>query len=311
MRKRQLPPLNALRGFEAAARHLSFTKAACELLVTQGAVSRQIRDLEDNLGQRLFRRLTRRVELTKEGEKFYRVVEDVFDELERATARLQTSGSYRTLTISVLPTIASLWLMPRLHLFTQAQKGVEVRIVSSIDPVNLLAHEADIAIRVGRLPGRTYGRTQPRIELDMVANWNGVHADELFADAVAGMPLIHTSTRRHAWPDWLRAQGIRARRSDQPPVEFGHFFMSLEAARKGRGVAIVPDILLAHYERAGDLVVPIRTDIPSAGEYYLLIHEIRLTEPPVQAFRTWLLDEAVDARRQTARTLRGHPARDE
>lgn len=321
MRKRRLPPLNALRGFEAAARHLSFTKAADELHVTQGAVSRQIRDLETYLGQPVFRRMTRRVELTSEGERFYRVVEDVFDELERAAGKFRTSSSSKTLTVSVLPTIASLWLMPRLHSFTQAAGGVDVRIVSSIEPANLLAHEADIAIRVGRLPGRRYERAQPRIELDMVANWSGVHADELFPDVlvpvcahalsestqgtpdgIAGLRLIHTSTRRYAWPDWLRAQGVRLGGRDGSPLEFGHFFMSLEAARKGEGVAIVPDVILAHYEGAADLAVPVRAGLPSAGEYYLLIHETRLQDPKVQAFRTWLLAEAVDARRHAGLT---------
>lgn len=319
MSRRRLPPLNALRGFEAAARHLSFTKAAAELLVTQGAVSRQIRDLEVHLGQALFRRLTRRVELTPDGERFHRVVEDVFDELERAAGRFRPAGSQAVLTISVLPTIASLWLMPRLHLFTQARREVDVRIVSSIGPADLGAQEADIAIRVGRLPGRRYDRSQPRIELDMVTSWDGVHAEELFPDVLvpvcapslapagdatpadlARMTLIHTSSRRHAWPDWLRAQGVRMGTFDRPPLEFGHFFMSLEAARKGQGVAIIPDVILAHYEGANELVTPLRTNLPSAGEYYLLIHESRLDDPKVQVFRSWLLGEALNARRHVA-----------
>ncbi|MFO1147479.1 MAG: transcriptional regulator GcvA [Alsobacter sp.] len=326
MRKRRLPPLNALRGFEAAARQLSFTKAAAELHVTQGAVSRQVRELEIYLGVDLFRRLTRRIELTDEGSEFLLGIGDAFDEIERASDHLRKRRSHATLTISALPTIASLWLMPRLHVFTQQHPGIEVRIVSSIEPADLLAHDADVAIRVGRLPGRRYERTQPRIELEMVSNWSGVHAEELFPDVLvpvcrpdllvledarqspadlARLPLIHTTTRRFAWPDWLRAHGIRLPASGSPALEFGHFFMSLEAARKGRGVAIVPNFLLAYYEGADDLAVPVKTDIASAGEYYLLVHESRLEDPNVRAFRSWLLTEAVDARLKSARHLLG------
>ncbi len=316
MRKRRLPPLNALRGFEAAARHLSFTRAAEELNLTQGAVSRQVKELEDHLGQRLFRRFTRRIELTPEGEHFFRVVETMLDELERAAARYTRRALKATLTISALPTIATSWLMPRLHGLTASHPDIEVRIVSSIEPADLLAHDADVAIRVGRLPGRRYDRMQPRIEISMVARWDGVHADEMFPDKLVPVcapsllagrvasaadllryPLIHTSTRRYAWPDWLRAQGVRYSDEAERGPQFGHFFMSLDAAREGRGVALIPDIILAHDEAARGLVMPLACDVPSAGEYYLLIHETRLDDPHVQAFRSWALAEALAARR--------------
>lgn len=316
MPKRPLPPLNTLRGFDAAARHLSFTLAADELHLTQGAISRQVRDLELALDCQLFRRMTRRIELTPEGEDFARTVRDCLGELERSAQRIGRSRTMRTLTISILPTIASLWLMPRLHLFTQANPGVEVRIISSIEPSNLLAHEADIAIRVGRIPGRRYERGQPRIDLDMVTSWDGVQADELFPDILrpacapelAGeavledgrplvrLPLIHTSSRRHAWPDWLKATGGQAIAGTGGELEFGHFFMSLDAARQGRGIAIVPDILLAQYDRRAELAMPLPSELRSAGEYYLLIHESRLDDPRTQAFRDWILAEAHKAR---------------
>lgn len=316
MTNRRLPPLNALRGFDAAARHLSFTRAADELRLTQGAVSRQVRDVEVFLGQPLFRRYTRRIELTAEGAELHRVVQDLFDELERATRRFtMPAGRERTLTISALPTIASMWLMPRLHRFTQANAGIEVRIASSIEPANLRAPDLHMAIRVGRLPGRLYNRLQPRIELEMLADWEGVQADLLFpdvlvpvcsptlttpgiatAEAVARLPLIHTSTRRYAWPDWLRAQGVRAPEGGAKPIEFGHFFMSLEAARRGQGVAIIPDVILEHYEGGGELVCPLTARVPSAGEYYLLTHKNQLGDPKAKLFRSWLLSEADAAR---------------
>lgn len=315
MVRRNLPPLNTLRGFDAAARHLSFTLAAAELHLTQGAVSRQVRDLEEFLGTKLFRRMTRRIELTSQGETYFRAVNEIFSELERAGARHRKGASTRHLTLSVLPTIASMWLMPRLHLFTQANRDIEVRIISSIEPANLLAHEADVAIRAGRLPGKEYARHLARIELEMVTSWTEVHADELFPDVLVPVcaptlleeragsdparvllsPLIHTTTRRYAWPDWLRANGLSAVDSHNNSLEFGHFFMSLEAARKGRGVAIIPDIILANHEKRSEFVTPLPT-LPSAGEYYLLIHESRYDEPHVQAFRSWILSESQRAR---------------
>ena len=314
MSKLVLPPLNALRGFEAAARHLSFTRAAAELNVTQGAVSRQVREVETFLGTPLFRRLTRRIELTDEGQEYFATVRQLFTELERASSR-RRKAAVRQLTLSVLPTIASLWLMPRLHLFTQVNRDIEVRIISSIEPAELLAHEADVAIRVGRLPGRDYPRNGARIEIEMVRDWSGLHADLLFPDVLVPVclptlmesadasdparvllnPLIHTTTRRHAWPDWLRAHGHQRLDPHANALEFGHFFMSLEAARKGRGVAIIPDIILANYERRQELATPL-PPLASAGEYYLLIHESRLDEPHVQAFRRWVTQEATRAR---------------
>lgn len=315
MRKRRLPPLNALRGFDAAARHLSFTKAAEELNLTQGAVSRQVKELELHLGQELFHRFTRRIELTSEGEQFFQSVESMLDELERAAGRFTRRRDRATLTVSVLPTIASVWLMPRLHLFTSQHPDIELRVVSSIEPADLLAHEADVAIRVGRLPGRHYERNQPRIELSMLTRWDGVHANELFPDRLVAVcapgligdtdvtpddlmrwPLIHTSTRRHAWPDWLKAHGVRAAVDVEPTLQFGHFFMSLDAARQGRGIALVPDIVLAHEAGMRGLVMPVPGSLESAGEYYLLIHETRLDDRHVQQFRSWALAEAFRAR---------------
>ncbi len=321
--KRILPPLNALRGFEAAARHLSFTRAAAELNLTQGAVSRQVRELEAFLGTPLFRRMTRRIELTADGQEYFLVVRDTFAELERASLRRRRAASMRHLTLSVLPTIASMWLMPRLHLFTQSHRDIEVRIISSIEPADLLAHESDVAIRVGRLPARDYPRRAARIELEMTRDWAGVHADELFPDTLVPVcrpalveadgdaarvllnPLIHTTTRRHAWPDWLKAHGFPRLDPYANSLEFGHFFMSLEAARKGRGLAIIPDIILSNYEHRAELSRPL-PPLGSAGEYQLLIHESRFEEPHVQAFRRWIVEEA----RRVRESLAGPPAAD-
>jgi LysR family transcriptional regulator, glycine cleavage system transcriptional activator len=310
--RRKLPPLSALRAFEAAARALSFTKAAEELLVTQGAVSRQIRLLEEHLGVALFTRSIRKVELTPEGEQYSISIGRALDEVENATGRLRCDGRREVITISVLPTISSFWLMPRLAAFSEAQGKAEVRIINSIEPVDLQAKGADLAIRVGRIPGEEFGSDSPRIEMDMVTDWRGIHSDLLFPDVLAPVcaqqlidingplmsiadlaryRLIHVTTRRYAWHDWLRANGSSLD-PDQDALYFGHFFMAMEAARSGKGVAIVPTVLLRHYEAARDLVCLFKPGIRSAGNYHLLFHESRVTDPHLTLFRQWLAEEA-------------------
>lgn len=308
-RKRRTPPLPALRVFDAAARHLSFTAAAAELSVTQGAVSRQIRQLEAFLQRKLFVRLTRRVELTPFGAEYFRAVAGALDTLESATERLLSTSAHSVLTVSVLPTLAANWLMPRLARFTQANPDVEVRMITSIEPVDLQSGAADLAIRVGALPGGRYGPDQPRIDLDMVTNWRGVHADLLFPDVLTPIcsrayartapplskpadlvhhRLIHTATRQHAWPDWLRAHGCDPRFAKEGP-RLGHFFMAIQAAREGEGVAIVPTVVLDQYPAMSELVAPFPPAVASAGEYYLLMHESRARVPAVRLFADWLL----------------------
>jgi LysR family glycine cleavage system transcriptional activator len=310
--RRKLPPLSALRAFEAAARTLSFTKAAEELLVTQGAVSRQIRLLEEHLGVALFTRSIRKVELTPEGEQYFISIGRALDEVESATGRLRCEGRREVITISVLPTISSFWLMPRLAAFSEAQGKAEVRIINSIEPVDLQSKGADLAIRVGRIPGEEFGSDNPRIEMDMVTDWRGIHSDLLFPDVLAPVcaqqlidvngplmsvddlaryRLIHVTTRRYAWHDWLRANGSSLL-PDRDALYFGHFFMAMEAARSGKGVAIVPTVLLRHYEAARDLICPFKPGIRSAGNYHLLFHGSRATDRHLTLFRQWLAEEA-------------------
>ncbi len=313
---RRLPPLTALRAFEAAARHKSFTRAAEELSVTQGAVSRQIRVLEDFLGTALFLRLTRRVELTTEGQRYYETVWQAFDALHAATKALRGPQERSVIRLSVLPSISSFWLMPRLAAFSQGPDGAEIRVISSIDPVDLRGKEVDLAIRVGALPDEKFAPDCPRIDRDMVTDWHGVQADFLFADVLAPvcsprllsqdgplhqlddlarLRLIHVTTRQYAWTDWLRAHRARVD-PDRSAIYFGHFFMALEAARAGRGVALVPTILVRHYEHAADLVSPFPADLRSAGNYRLLVHESRVGDPDVRRLRQWLLAEAAAER---------------
>lgn len=313
--RRTLPPLNALRAFDAAGRLLSFARAAEELYVTPGAVSRHIRELERRLGYRLFVRLTRRIELTEAGRSYLQEIQVAFDQMEQATLNAQSARSLRVLTISVLPSIASYWLMSRLSAFTRKYPYIETHILTSIHPFDPAGRDADIAIRVGAPPGRHAEGRHPRIELKMVVDWHRVRADFLFPDALVPLcspsllsgkpplkspadlrhyPLIHTSTRAHAWADWFRAHGTEMP-SSRDAIHYGHFFMSIQAAREAQGVAIAPHVFFEGPAAEG-LVFPFPTPIRSGGDYYLLTPENRLQEPEIRLFRSWLLEQAREQR---------------
>jgi LysR family glycine cleavage system transcriptional activator len=307
---RPLPSLIALRVFEIAGKLQSFSNAAIELNVTQGAVSRQIRALEDELTVKLFTRLTRKVELTEAGRKYLPEVQAAFRQIEQATARLRAHETHSILTVSVLPSVGTYWLMPRLARFTQQHPNIEIRITSSIDPVDLQSHGADVAIRVGPMPGRQYDPGMPQVDLIMTMDWRGILAEELVPDILVpvyspdlipesepvtdpgfflNFPIIHTGSRPDAWAGWSKAYGLPAV-LPQHQIEYGHFFMSLEAARQGLGVALVPDLLLSEIN-SNDLVIVRAFSVKSAGEYYALSLNSRSQEQPVFLFRQWLKEQ--------------------
>lgn len=316
---RRTPPLLALRAFEAAARHLSFTLAAAEMHLTQGAISRQVRTLEEFLGQKLFERYTRRIALTPTGEEYYRAIQQALSDIEFATDRARREADHVIITLNVLPTLGSLWLMSILSRFTVEHPHIEIRLVSSIHPVNFDANDADIAIRVGRLPGKTYASSQPRIELEMMANWKGISADFLFPDVLVPVvsprlmhelgvikyaadvlryPLIHTASRRYAWADWLQYHGLALPEQSGPP-DFGHFFMAIRAAADGKGIAILPEVIARHLIGGTSLVVPLSERVPSAGNYYLLTRESRRhDEAAIKCVCDWLLAESENFRHE-------------
>jgi LysR family glycine cleavage system transcriptional activator len=300
----------ALRAFEAAARNLSFTLAGEELHLTQGAISRQIRLLEEFLGQPLFERLTRRVELTSTGRDYYLDVQQALRELDRATHRAMRSSGRSVLAISVLPTFGTSWLMPRLANFVEQHPDLDVRLATSIDVVDFQRSETDVAIRVGRVPGDTYPENSPRVDSEIVANWRGVMTDYLAPDILLPIhspslletgtpitsatdlleyPLIHTVSRRFAWDHWLQAFGLNVPQGDR--LMLSHYFMGIRAAEEGRGIALIPSILVPSESLGRSLAAPLRTTLQSAGGYYLAYQESRAEEPSILAFRQWVLHE--------------------
>jgi LysR family glycine cleavage system transcriptional activator len=311
---RRLPSPVALRAFEAAARHLSFTAAAAELNVTQGAISRHVKFLEGYLGLQLFRRLPRSLQLTPEGQTYYPAMREAFDIMERATRRLMHNKQDRVLTLSVLPTLAMNWIIPELPSFNARYPSIDVRLSTSIQPADF-SSEIDLAIRVGRHTDRTTKSDKARIDLTMVQDWTGLEAEFLMPDFITAVcspdllkgkpplrdpadlrsyPLLQTTTRAHAWADWCRAVKV----DDIDPTTgtgFAHFFMTLEAAREGQGFACVPTVLVKTDLDAGRLIAPFQQRVESEGAYYLIFRKHEADTNKIRFACEWLKGVAARA----------------
>jgi LysR family glycine cleavage system transcriptional activator len=289
---RRLPPLNALRAFEAAARHLSFTRAAEELHVTQAAVSHQIRALEDRLGRKLFRRVGRNLFLTDAAQVYLADLRAAFDRIDEATRRLEARDRGGVLNATVLPSFAAMWLLPRLGRFRAAHPEIDVRLSSDSEMVDFARSDFDIGIRTGR--GRWPGL---RSDLVLTEQLTVVCSPELARSVglrtprdLARTTLLHDEPRER-WAIWFRRLGI----DDIDPWRgpgFSHSNMVIQAAVAGQGVAVVGETLAADELRAGRLVRPFAETLPTDYSYYLVYLEAAAERPKIVAFRDWILAEA-------------------
>ncbi|MEM1302074.1 MAG: transcriptional regulator GcvA [Pseudomonadota bacterium] len=298
MTRRTLPPLRALRAFEAAARHLSFSQAAAELGVTPGAISHQIKSLEDWLGAPLFTRLTRALRLTQAGEAALPLLTAGFDQLAAGAARMQDRRDHNLLTVSVSPGFGSLWLVPRLDRFRQQCPQIEVRIDGTDRLVDVSSGEADVAIRYG--PGgysnlqsdRLFGmRATPVCSPDLL---RGKPALRSPAD-LARHTLLHVEWKESegSWRTWLLAAGETGVDPHRGP-RFTKEDMAIRAALDGEGVALIGDRIAADHLASGRLVRPFSSDMstPLIFAYFLLTPTDRQDDPKINCFRRWLLAEA-------------------
>jgi LysR family glycine cleavage system transcriptional activator len=290
---RCLPPLAALRAFEAAARHLSFTRAAAELHVTQTAISHQIRALEDLLGVKLFRRLPRGLLLTAEAQHYLPPIREAFDRIAAATEQLAAVSASGTLTVSVLPSFAAKWLVPRLGRFRAAHPDIDLRISTSSELVDFAREDVDVGIRMGR------------------GSYPGLRIDRLFGEALMPVcapallehnhPLRQPEDLRHhvllheddytGWQLWLeiaRVESVDARRG---PI-FTDGAIVVQAAAEGQGVALARSALAAGDLAAGRLVQPFDVSIPHDLAYYLVCPDATADRSKIRRFREWLLAEA-------------------
>ncbi len=309
----RLPPLNALRAFEAAARHLSVKKAAIELNVTPAAVSHQIRLLEDYLGVQLFHRYNRALELTDAARASLPKLREGFDCLVQAVERLRSHVSGGVLTVSAAPSFAARWLMPRLHRFIAAHPEVDVRVSARMRRVSV-DHKGDVAERatveawmddsdIAILYGRgNYPSLWVRKLLDLTLTpicspqlLQGEHALKTPADLVRHM-LVHDDTgdlydNEPFWDVWLEAAGVKGVDARRGP-HFSHAVLAFEAAIDAVGVVATMPVLAAEDIAAGRLIAPFDLHVPLDSAYYLVCHESASTRPAVSLFRDWLQEEA-------------------
>jgi LysR family glycine cleavage system transcriptional activator len=292
----RLPPLNALRSFEVAARHLSFTKAAAELNVTHSAVSHQIKALEEWLGIPLFRRINRGLVLTDSGQAYLKPVRESFQRLGEATHRLKAKGRSGPLTVSVMPSFAGKWLMPRLRRFRERHPDIDVRISATSQLTDFDREDVDIAVRYGR----GVWANDLRVDLLMRETMFPVCSPKLLEGPI---PLASASDLRHHtlltdydwrldfWQLWLDAAGI----TDLVPqhaLSFNYSNLMLQAAMDGLGVALSQNALAGDDLAAGRLVKPFDITLPTDYAYYVVTPALTAERPKIVAFRNWLLDEA-------------------
>jgi LysR family transcriptional regulator, glycine cleavage system transcriptional activator len=298
---RRLPPLKALPDFEAAARHLSFTKAADELHVTHGAVSRQVKSLEEHLGVRLFRRLNRTLLLTDEGQAYVAVVRELLERLAEATDRIKRRDERGGLTVSTMGSFAIKWLVPRLGRFRVAHPEIDVRLQANDALVDFTRDDVDIAIRYGRgqYPGLKAERlmTEDFVPVCSPALLKGPHSlrapEDLrhVARDLNRFPLLHEEGTQIDWRMWLMAAGVEGVDPTRGPI-YSHSSMVVQAAINGEGVALGRTALIADDLAAGRLVKPFDLALATEWAYYLVYPPRALARRKVAAFRDWLLAEA-------------------
>jgi len=312
MTRRRLPPLNSLRAFEAAARHLSFALAARELHVTPAAVSHQVNGLEEHVGQRLFRRLPKGLELTRAGQAFAPRLREGFERFDTALEDLHALEESAILSVSVATSFATRWLAPRLHRFVGAHPELDVRINAStrlIDP------------RGDQLAARSAVAGPPVEDADIVVRFGtgdypGFRVDKLLSVAVTpicsprllanGPPLreprdlarhvlIHDNLLyddgRPLWEAWFEAAGLPGSDTSHG-LRFSHAMLALEAAADGMGVALGMPALAGPDLASGRLVAPLELSLPLRFAYYVVSGADTAERADVTAFRNWLLAEA-------------------
>lgn len=296
---RRLPSLNALKAFESAARHESFTDAATELFVTHAAISRHIRDLEEWLGTELFTRTGRGVVLTDAGRRYGSRLTPLFDAIAEATRDTAAVGDVRQLKVTVEPSVASRWLVPRLGKFNDLHPDIEL----SIDPDSKLADfragESDVGIRYG--PG-TWDDVDAVKLSDCVIF--PVCAPKLIADVkslkpadLANYNLLHEQ-RKQWWADWLARAGVTGVEDWRGTVFQNH--LAIEAAEAGQGFALSDQILCTDALVEGWLVRPFNSDIREPWTYYFVRAKGSKETAPARAFREWLTGEMQETNRKFA-----------
>jgi len=291
--RRKIPSTAALVSFESAARHESFTKAAQELSLTQGAICRQIASLEDFLNVELFRRSRRGVKLTEAGLSYSRRVATQLDAVERDTLSVMGHTGANVIELAVVPTFGTQWLLPRLKDFQQQHPEVTVNLTNRTRPFLFADTEFDAAIYFGD------------------ADWSGTESHKLMGEnpmpvcsptllggrknltpeTIAELPLLQQTTRPYAWRQWFNAQNLNIARDLTGP-RYELFSMLAQAAMHDMGIALIPPFLIQRELAEKRLVVANRNGLSSIKAYYLMIPERKVESASLRAFRDWLVKQA-------------------
>jgi LysR family transcriptional regulator, glycine cleavage system transcriptional activator len=294
------PPLNALRAFEAAARRLSFTKAAEDLDVTPGAISQQIKILEDFVGQPLFRRLGRAVELTDSARIAMPLLRDAFERVDDAVRQMRLPLRRERVSVSAAPSFAAKWLVPRMDKFQAANPNVQVWVAADMNLVDFAYADVDVAVRYG--PGFYEGVVSEKLMTEEVLP---VCSPALLADGkplktpqdLVGHTLLHdTGTDIDPscpdWSMWLAARGISGADTNQG-LRFNQSAMVIDAAASGRGVALAKRAIAAADLQSGRLVAPFSGEGDKVGfAYWIVRPKGRTMTPALKSFLDWLKEEA-------------------
>ena len=291
---RKLPPLNAVRAFEAAGRYLSFTAAARELLVTQGAVSRHVAMLEDWLGAKLFVRRQRGIALTAAGESYYRALSASFDQIDHATARIRSGAGENLLRLKLPPTFAIRWLVPRLARFHARRPGIDVQIISSHQAADFEREDVDLSIHNEVEPphGRGYRRLIGEVLLPVCSRALIETGPPLRTPRdLAQHVLLSSIFRPRDWAAWLDGTGVSAQDA-QSSITFDNAALAYQAAIDALGVVIAQRALVEDDLKTGRLVAPFDRQVKTEGAYYLAFAEDRPKPDRITAFETWILEEA-------------------
>ncbi|RTE86975.1 MULTISPECIES: transcriptional regulator GcvA [Gammaproteobacteria] len=289
---RKLPPLNSLKSFEAAARHLSFTKASEELFVTQAAVSHQVKTLEDYLGIHLFLRKNRNLLLTEAGQAYYLEIRQMFEHLTQVTGKIMLASEQGALTVCVPPGFAILWLVPRLSRFHELYPDIDVRLKAVDEVTGSLTDYVDIAIYYGR------------------GTWQGIRANRLHKEQLIPVcsplllkgekplnkpsdllnhTLLHDETR-NAWRDWFDMVGEETPKKLNGLV-FSHSALAMKAAVHGQGIALANNVLAKPEIDSGHLVQVFPETLPTNDAFYLVCRESQADAGKIESFRDWILSE--------------------
>jgi LysR family transcriptional regulator, glycine cleavage system transcriptional activator len=294
-----LPPLSALRAFEAAARHMSFTRAADELHVTPAAISHQIHALEEDLGVRLFHRLSRSIELTASAKVLLPGLTEAFAGIQSAVRRLRAHNDTGTLTVTASPSFAAKWLVLRLHRFQEQCSEIDVRISATDEVVDLTKGDFDIAIRygAGNYPGLDIellftNEVFPACSPQLLTTGPPLRTpDDLLLHNLIYDQAIERDPLAPTWPMWLKAAGVK----DVPAaagLSFSNMYLALDAAIAGHGVVLAQSTIAAADLAAGRLVRLFTLALPDQFAYYIVAAPGALERPKVRAFRDWLRCEA-------------------